>query len=164
MVSSIIAWEGLTLLSALFWGMVLSVEYDCIRIFRRVVRHTKVWTMSVEDIIFWVNAAITVFVVTYDVNNGIVRGFLLAGFVLGGVIYRYSFGLFCVKYGSRLILIVLKPLKKMCSAIRMLLKKIFLRIKITVHDVHAARAEGMNNKKAKKNHRKNKGKDRDNEI
>ena len=28
-------------MSALFLGMVLALEYDCIRIFRRVIRHKK---------------------------------------------------------------------------------------------------------------------------
>ena len=92
MISQSIAREGMTLVLALFWGMVLAFEYDCIRVFRRIVRHKRVWTMSAEDIIFWINTGFMVFSIIYELNNGIIRGFVTAGFVAGAVIYRYSFG------------------------------------------------------------------------
>lgn len=41
MISQSIAREGMTLVLALFWGMVLAFEYDCIRVFRRIVRHKE---------------------------------------------------------------------------------------------------------------------------
>ena len=53
MIAKLIWWEGRTLLSALFLGMVLALEYDCIRIFRRVIRHKNIWVMSAEDILYW---------------------------------------------------------------------------------------------------------------
>ena len=62
-------------MSALFLGMVLALEYDCIRIFRRVIRHKNIWVMSAEDILYWIYAAVTVFCMTYEVNDGILRGF-----------------------------------------------------------------------------------------
>ena len=58
-------------MSALFLGMVLALEYDCIRIFRRVIRHKNIWVMSAEDILYWIYAAVTVFCMTYEVNDGI---------------------------------------------------------------------------------------------
>ena len=87
MISQSIAREGMTLVLALFWGMVLAFEYDCIRVFRRIVRHKRVWTMSAEDIIFWINTGFMVFSIIYELNNGIIRGFVTAGFVAGAVIY-----------------------------------------------------------------------------
>ena len=60
-------------MSALFLGMVLALEYDCIRIFRRVIRHKNIWVMSAEDILYWIYAAVTVFCMTYEVNDGILR-------------------------------------------------------------------------------------------
>lgn len=118
MIASLIEWEWQALLSSLFFGMVLSWEYDWIRIFRRVIRHRRVWTIFVEDILYWLNAAITVFCVTYEVNDGIVRGFSIIGFLLGALLYRYSFGCFFVKYVSKGINFILKPLKKVFSLIK----------------------------------------------
>lgn len=129
MIANLIRWEGQALLSALFFGMVLAWEYDCIRVFRRVVRHRRVWTMSAEDILYWMNVAVMVFCITYEVNDGIVRGFSLVGFVMGAVLYRYSFGRYYVKYVSKLINFVLKPLKKLVSLIRIIIRKISMFMK-----------------------------------
>ena len=46
MIAKLIWWEGRTLLSALFLGMVLALEYDCIRIFRRVIRHKNIFLVT----------------------------------------------------------------------------------------------------------------------
>lgn len=129
MIASLIKWEWQALLSALFFGMVLAWEYDWIRILRRVISHRSVWTMSAEDIIYWMNAAITVFCVTYEVNDGIVRGFSIIGFVLGALLYRYSFGRFFVKYVSKGINFILKPLKKVLSLIKIVIGKLVGKIR-----------------------------------
>ena len=105
-------------MSALFLGMVLALEYDCIRIFRRVIRHKNIWVMSAEDILYWIYAAVTVFCMTYEVNDGILRGFLVTGFLAGAVLYRYAFGTFFVKYTTKFINLCLKPLKKALCLIK----------------------------------------------
>lgn len=109
---------------AMLWGMILALEYDCIRIFRRVIGHYHLWSMSVEDILFWINVGFTVFAVTYNANNGIVRGFLIGGFVIGALVFRYSFSPLFVRLTSRGILFVLKTLKKFLTMIRMMVNKI----------------------------------------
>ena len=81
MINKSIGVEGMTLILSLFWGMVLAFEYDCIRVFRRIVKHKRVWTISVEDIIYWINVAITAFSIIYELNNGIIRGFVTGGFI-----------------------------------------------------------------------------------
>ena len=98
-------------MSALFLGMVLALEYDCIRIFRRVIRHKNIWVMSAEDILYWI----------YD---GILRGFLVTGFLAGAVLYRYAFGTFFVKYTTKFINLCLKPLKKALCLIKIGVHKI----------------------------------------
>ena len=98
MINKSIGVEGMTLILSLFWGMVLAFEYDCIRVFRRIVKHKRVWTISVEDIIYWINVAITAFSIIYELNNGIIRGFVTGGFIAGAFIYRYSVGKLFVKY------------------------------------------------------------------
>lgn len=110
-----------TMIKALFWGMILAIEYDCIRIFRRVIRHRHLWTMSMEDILFWVNVGFTVFAVTYKANDGIVRGFLIGGFVVGALVFRYSVSTFFVRNMSKIIIFILKPLKKLMKAFKMII-------------------------------------------
>ena len=112
-----------SIVRAMLWGMVLAMEYDSIRIFRRILRHYYIWTMSVEDILFWINVGFTVFAVTYDANDGIVRGFLVAGFLVGAIVFRYSISIFYVKYVPRAILFILKPLKKAAQAVKILIYK-----------------------------------------
>jgi spore cortex biosynthesis protein YabQ len=122
--SNLITWESSALLTSLFWGMVLAAEYDCIRIFRRIVRHKRVWSMALEDILFWINAGITMFCIIYEINDGIIRGFSFAGFILGAILYKFAFGRFFVKYISKGILFILKPLKKFFRLIKIGIKKV----------------------------------------
>ncbi len=129
MISQSIAREGMTLVLALFWGMVLAFEYDCIRVFRRIVRHKRVWTMSAEDIIFWINTGFMVFSIIYELNNGIIRGFVTAGFVAGAVIYRYSFGRLFVKYMTLILQFLLRPLKICIKFIIIKFKHLIVRVK-----------------------------------
>jgi spore cortex biosynthesis protein YabQ len=128
MIAELIYSESSVLLSSLFFGMILAWEYDCIRVFRRIVRHKKIWVMSAEDIIYWINAAFTVFRITYEINDGIVRGFLVVGFITGALVYHYSFGCFFVKYVSKAINFLLKPLKKGLRLIKMVTYKLKGRI------------------------------------
>lgn len=129
-ISELILWEGSTFLTSLFWGMILAAEYDCIRIFRRVFRHKRVWGIVVEDILYWINAGITVFCVTYEISDGVVRGFSVVALILGAVLYRYAFGIYFVKYISKLIIFLLNPLKKLLQFIRMTIKKFGAKVKL----------------------------------
>ena len=129
MISQSIAREGITLVLSLFWGMVLAFEYDCIRVLRRIVRHKRVWIMSVEDIIFWINTGFMVFSIIYELNNGIIRGFVTAGFVAGAVVYRYSFGRLFVKYMTLMLLFLLRPLKMCIKFIIIKFKHLIVKAK-----------------------------------
>lgn len=129
MIAKLIQWEGSALLSAVFLGMVLAFEYDCIRVFRRIVRHKNVWIMSAEDILYWIYAAIMVFCMIYEVNDGIIRGFLAAGFLMGAFVYRCAFGRCFVKYSTKIINFVLKPLKKAVYLIKMVVHKMSAEIR-----------------------------------
>jgi len=99
--------------------MAAAFIYDCIRIFRRIIRHKKVWIIAVEDIIYWVCISFAAFSATYNMSDGAVRGFMIATAVLGAVLYRYVLGRYYVKYMTKWINILLKPLKKMFLLISM---------------------------------------------
>lgn len=143
-VSSLIIWEQSTFFAALFMGMMFAFIYDCIRVFRRVFKHKHVYTMAVEDILFWFYVSIRVFTCLYERNNGIIRGFIVISQIFGALIYRYAFGKLFVKYVTGLLIFILKPLKKL-----------FLLIKIKVHELDAhvkrRRASGEKRKKCSLN-------------
>ena len=92
--------------------------------------------MSAEDILYWIYAAVTVFCMTYEVNDGILRGFLVTGFLAGAVLYRYAFGTFFVKYTTKFINLCLKPLKKALCLIKIGVHKITGCIKAAVIHLH----------------------------
>ena len=129
MINKSIGVEGMTRILSLFWGMVLAFEYDCIRVFRRIVKHKRVWTISVEDIIYWINVAITAFSIIYELNNGIIRGFVTGGFIAGAFIYRYSVGKLFVKYTTFILQLVLKPLKTLIRFIIIKVKYFSTKLK-----------------------------------
>lgn len=78
-----------------------------------MVIHRKVYVMAAEDILFWMMCGFFIFHVTFMVNDGIVRAFSVGGFILGSIMYQYTISYYFVKFTSKSILFVLKPLKKL---------------------------------------------------
>lgn len=132
-----IVWEGSTLCTTLWWGMVFAAEYDTIRILRRIVRHKTLIIPAVEDIIYWLYISVKVFSICFYVNDGVMRAFIIAGFAIGAVIYIRTLSRYYIKYGVRLIqlilrligIIIIKPLKLLLSVFRMMKSAIKLKCK-----------------------------------
>ncbi len=132
-----IVWEGSTLCRTLWWGMVFAAEYDTIRILRRIVRHKTLIIPAVEDIIYWLYISVKVFSICFYVNDGVMRAFIIAGFAIGAVIYIRTLSRYYIKYGVRLIqlilklagIIIIKPLKLLLSVFRMMKSAIKLKCK-----------------------------------
>lgn len=122
--SQLISWEIGTFFMACALGMFLALEYDCIRILRRVFRHKGILLMSIEDIVYWINVSIVVFCFTYEYSDGVLRGFLVLSLLLGAWLYRYAFSRCFVKYVSMVITFLLKPLKKAFSFIKIKMSRL----------------------------------------
>ena len=73
--------------------------YDGLRIFRWLVRHDSFWT-GMEDAAYWLFASFATFRLLFWHNDGVLRGYAVAG-VLGGMVF-YD------RTGSRLLFTVLK--------------------------------------------------------
>lgn len=84
--------------------------------------------MAIEDILFWMFSGFVIFHVTFMVNNGIIRSFSIGGFIIGSAMYQYTVSYYLVKYCSKVIIFVIKPLKKIVKSITMLLKRLMKRI------------------------------------
>lgn len=157
--------EGINLelrlfLASVIWGIVLVVLYDCFRIFRRVMKHNKFWS-GFEDVIYWAVSAVLIFRMMYQINDGAIRGFAIAGVVLGMTLYHYSISDFLVHMiamgirrsihtSQKAFRFIMKPVvwvtrrfrwffvylakifRKPCRSGRKSLKKIWKQVKIAV--------------------------------
>lgn len=67
-------------------GVGLMVVYDFLRFLRFIIPHKPFWT-GVEDFCFWIYAAVMTFGLLYELNEGILRGYAIAGVLLGMILY-----------------------------------------------------------------------------
>lgn len=75
------------LLYSFLLGVIITFVYDGFLILRRLIKH-NIFFISLEDFIFWIACAISVFYVLYEENNGILRWFAVAGAGLGMIAYK----------------------------------------------------------------------------
>lgn len=105
--------ENVFLLYSLFTGVLMTFTYDLFRIFRRVIRHNRIW-ISIEDILFWFGCGVTVFVLMQRESNGMLRWFAVLGAMAGMLLYRRCLGRYLVDILSRFFLkgkrILCKPI------------------------------------------------------
>lgn len=85
--TQIIGLEVQFFLTSIFYGIVLLLVYDCLRVLRRVVKHNALF-VALEDIIFWIAASIVIFMMIYEKNNGTIRAYAILGMLLGMIIYN----------------------------------------------------------------------------
>lgn len=125
-------------------GMGLFFLYDILRIFRRIVPHGNIW-IGVEDFIYWLICTGAVFVMLYQENDGMVRGFALGGVIVGMLLYFAIFSRYVIrinvlvlrsilKVGKKIIVFLFGPFYKLARKIlvfiRKQLKKFFRAVKI----------------------------------
>ena len=133
-----IVWESSTLCRTLWWGMVFAAEYDTIRIFRRIVNHNMLVIMVLEDMAYWIYVSIKIFSICFYVNDGVIRAFIIAGFIMGAGLYVKALSRYYIKYGVKLIsffikivsIIIIKPLKFILSMVRMISGKLLFPVKL----------------------------------
>lgn len=83
-------------------GVLIAFLYDLFRLKRRIVR-TKPVLVHIEDILYWLCAAIILFLSSYILSSGETRVYFYAGSFIGGLVY---FGLFSVPILWALTLII----------------------------------------------------------
>lgn len=95
------------LLYSLILGISVTILYDLLRIFRRVVKH-KDALVSIEDLIYWVIVAISVFYMMHTENNGTMRWFAILGAAAGMLLYKKILSTPFVNAASKGLQILLK--------------------------------------------------------
>lgn len=112
-ISADILKEADVLLASFLTGVILVLVYDLLRIMRRLVSH-KFWVIGLEDLLFWIGSAITLFAMLYRENSGYIRGFVIGGVLAGMLIYNLIFSSWVVK-GSvflleKILFLISRPL------------------------------------------------------
>lgn len=115
--SDMIRWELQYLAVVVTVGVLLAFVYDCLRIYRRVIKHGTVW-IAFEDIVFWMCAGVVTFVVCFMEDAGNVRWFAIAGEILGAVMYHILISKYYVKYTALIINFPFKLLKKLIKSFK----------------------------------------------
>lgn len=67
-------------------GVLLAFVYDLFRLKRRIVR-TRPLFVHIEDILYWLCAAIILFLSSYILSSGETRNYFFAGSILGSLVY-----------------------------------------------------------------------------
>lgn len=143
-VSETIAQEAIFLGVSLLLGAALFFLYDVLRIFRRIVPHGNIW-IGIEDFIYWLICTGAVFIMLYQENDGMIRGFALGGVVIGMILYYVMLSRFVIKINVLVLKTILtflkkifgfllrpfyKVLKKIGGFLRKQLKKLWRAVKI----------------------------------
>lgn len=72
-------------------GFLLGGYYDIFRILRKLL-HIGKWVTCLCDCLFFLTAAVGVFLFSLAMTEGVVRGYVLCGIVCGFIAYRYTVG------------------------------------------------------------------------
>jgi len=121
-------------------GGELLLVYDMLRIIRTAIPH-KGFVVAAEDLLYWIFNAWSLFVMMYENNSGNVRGYVIAGVMLGMLLYNRTAG--------RLVsggLVYLEKLCKLCENAKKRLKKSIKQSTIRVYNYFKVKV-GSNNVK-----------------
>ncbi len=111
---------------SILWGAIVILTYDALRIFRRLKKHGNIM-IAAQDILFWMAASIFIFVMIYQVNDGIIRGFCILGMTIGMVLYHFILSEFVVTMVTKLLQLLLTPFKLVIDAIKKVIRFIGAR-------------------------------------
>lgn len=81
--------EVFLLFASLLLGLKLMAVYDGLRVFRMLVPHGLGWT-GLEDMLYWLYAGISVFLLLLEQNDGILRGYAILGVLAGMLLYHMT--------------------------------------------------------------------------
>lgn len=123
MMSDTIGLEVQFFLVSILSGAILLIVYDIIRIFRRIVKHSKA-LVAIEDILFWVASSIFIFNMMYKQNNGDIRGFSIMGMLIGMIVYNHILSKVVVNASTTIINKIIWVIKKIIAIIFFPFKKI----------------------------------------
>ena len=81
-----IRFEAWLLLLSLLLGCWLMVVYDLLRVLRLMIKHSS-FVMGIEDFFYWIYVGTATFMLLYELNDGGVRMYAVAGVFTGMILY-----------------------------------------------------------------------------
>ncbi|WP_304508412.1 spore cortex biosynthesis protein YabQ [Anaerotignum sp.] len=108
MILSLQGQAQLFLLTVLLGGG-LGVVYDCLRIFRHIIPHKRLW-VQMEDGLFWLCAVFFAFAVMLGANDGEIRFFAILGMFGGMGIYFLTLSRLVIAISDKVIYVMKKIL------------------------------------------------------
>lgn len=67
-------------------GAGLMASYDVLRALRILIPHSSI-VAGIEDLFYWIYAALMTYALLYRLNDGVVRGYVVAAAFIGMVLY-----------------------------------------------------------------------------
>lgn len=119
-ISENIRQELTLLLVSLAAGNLMVVCYDVLRILRRIISH-RMCVVALEDMLYWLLCGCAVFVLLHRRSDGVIRGFVMGGILIGMLAWNHFISAYTVEYISRFLQ---WALKKISPPIKFFLKKI----------------------------------------
>lgn len=113
---------------ALLIGVLLIFSYDCIRIFRRLIKHGKI-IAAVEDIFFWLIWACIVYSFLYQYDYGAVRNYAVIAMAVGICIYGLLISRPFMKYIGGFLCMIKKKIHNSCVKLLKKLRKTVTMVK-----------------------------------
>ena len=103
--------EIIVLLYVILGGIGTAFVYDLIRVKRRVLSNQNI-AAWIEDLLFWIFAAIVMFLCIYAGNDGAPRFYSVSGFFCGILIYMLMLSKIIRKFLEKALLIVAHIIKR----------------------------------------------------
>lgn len=105
-------------------GMFLMLGYDILRLWRWLIPHGKIWVW-IEDLLYWSLLSIPVFIMFFQMIDGVPRWYGIAGLFTGGILYETGISIplrtglqrILVKYNKKIGFRVAKLAKMLYSKI-----------------------------------------------
>ena len=131
-------------LIAINYGLILGGMFDFYRAFRYFSKPKKILT-AIEDLLFWLIITSIIFIFFLNKTDGIIRGFVILGFIIGYIFYikvisKYSY--FLIRkileliFGliSEIIKIISYPIKRISNFFGKRISKLGKMFKIGLMD------------------------------
>lgn len=106
-VSEAIGSEAVFFGASLLCGLGLAFVYDFFRICRRLFPHGNIW-IGIEDACYWIFCTVSVFLLLYRENDGMMRAFCFIGIALGSTLYVLLLSRFVLKISVKVFGTVLR--------------------------------------------------------
>ena len=92
-------------------GIALTLSYDFIRIFRRVVSHNSIF-IAMEDVCFWLVWTFAILDVLHTYGDGVLHWYMAIGILAGVMGYHYTISCTLIRVSNYMLYRVKKATKK----------------------------------------------------